>query len=305
MKREDFLERIRSEVLVGWPALHTMLADWGKDLESHLSEWVIRHPREFQDALRQSYAAGSDIGVTATQASNPFRAKPFGIDDRIFELNYYSAKLAKEVTPKNHYLCGHISSSNPDFLEPVGNMTVDEVYEGYERQVVALIEGGVDLFSVGGTQLDVQVVIIKVIKDLTDFPIIAASVFFKGKKGFRTMMGIDPETASRRLQEAGADVVGFTCGLLTQSPHASDWYPEASNLIGEIRKGYKGYMTVRPDAGVAQLIKGETVYPATPDDLAKVVPDWIDAGVRIIGGCCGTSLEHIKAISAVVKAKKQ
>ncbi len=300
---EGFLERLRTDVLVTWAPFHSMLVDWGKDLESHLSEWIIRHPREFQDALKQSYAAGCDLGTTATQAASLFRSEPFGqaVVDRVYELNYYSAKLAKEVPPPNHYLCGDISSSNPDFLEPVGNMTVDELYEGYKNQAVPLIEGGIDLFFIGGNQVEAAEVAIKVVKDLTDLPIIAANVFYKGKRGFRTMTGVDPETASVRLKEAGADVVGWVCGLMTSSPDNSQWYQEATNLTKEVRKGCKGFLYAQPDAGMPQLISGKTVWPALPEEMAGALPDWTKAGARVVGGCCGTDLGHIARISSVLR----
>lgn len=295
----DFLEKLRNDIISLYMPMQTFLvAEYGKPMEEHLSEWVVAHPKEFQDALRRSYAAGCDLGHTATQASSPFRSKPFGqaVVDRVYEFNFKSAKLAREVTPRDRYVVGNISSTNPDFLEPLGNMTYDEVYEGYKEQILALAEGGVDVFHISGNHIEESVIAIKVANDLTDIPVMAFNVFFTGKKGFRTMMGLDPEAASARLNETGVDVIGMNCGLVS--------YKDATEVIRQMRRGTDKYLGVQPDAGLAQLIKGETVYPATPDELEGVLPDWIDAGAWVLGGCCGTSLEHYRRISAVLRERK-
>ena len=188
----SFLERLKNtnDVLTHYAPLHTLLADWGKDLESHLSEWIINHPGEYQEALSRSFEAGCDLAYTATQASSPWRAEVFGLRDRIYEFNYKSAKLAKEVTPRDCYLMGLASTTNPDFLEPVGNMKPQEVYEGYKEQISALLEGGVDIMLVAGNHLEEAVIAIQVTRDLSKVPIIAQNIFYWGKKGFRTMMGL-------------------------------------------------------------------------------------------------------------------
>jgi len=199
---------------------------------------------------------------------------------------------------------GNISSSNPDWLEPVGNMTYDEVYEGYLKQIFGLIEGGVDVLSVGGNHIEETVIAIKAVKDHFDIPVIASNGFYAGKKGFRTMTGVDPVAASARIQEAGADVIGGSCGLMTKSLDTSEWYPSATTLVKEMRQGCNRYLSIQPDAGLAQLLNGKTVYPASPGEMASEVLNWIDAGARIVGGCCGTSLEHYRKISAVIRERR-
>jgi len=118
------------------------------------------------------------------------------------------------------------------------------------------------------------------------------------------MMGHDPVTASAKLEEAGAEIIGFVCGLMTKSLDTSEWYPAATTLIKEMRQGTDRYLSVAPDPGLAQLIHGKTVYPASPEEMASEVLNWVDAGARIVGGCCGTSLEHMRRISAVIKQRK-
>jgi 5-methyltetrahydrofolate--homocysteine methyltransferase len=298
-----FLERLKNtgDVLTHYAPLHTLLVDWGKDLESHLSEWVVNHPKEYQEALSRSFEAGCDLAYTATQASSPWRAEVFGLRDRVYEFNYKSAKLAKEVTPKGCYLMGLASTTNPDFLQPLGNMTPQEVYEGYKLQISALLEGGVDIILVAGNHIEEGVIAIQVVKDLAPIPVIAQNIFYWGKKGFRTMMGLDPGEASARLAEAGADVIGGSCGLMKKADETIGYYQRATLLVKEMRQGCPQPLSIQPDAGLAQLIEGKTVYPATPDEMASEVTHWIKEGARVVGGCCGTSLKHYEKISAVVR----
>jgi len=293
----SFLERLHNDRMTLYMPMQTFLVEeYGKPMEQHLSEWILAHPKEYQDAVRRSFAAGCDMVHTGTQASSRIRAKPFGVEDRVYEFNFKSAKLAREVTPEGHCVVGNFTSTNPDFLEPVGSITSDEVYEAYKPQILGLAEGGVDVFHAGGAQLEVSLMILKMAKELTNIPIMAFNVFYSGKKGFRTMYGLDPETASRKLDEMGVDLIGATCGKFS--------YREASELLRQMRKGTNQPLMIQPDAGVAQLIKGETIYPATPDELESVLPDWLNAGAWVVGGCCGTSLEHYRRISSVLRERR-
>ncbi|MFC1912075.1 homocysteine S-methyltransferase family protein [Chloroflexota bacterium] len=302
-----FMERLRNtdDILVIFFAMQTLLVEkYGKPMETHLSEWILAHPEEFQDSLRQIYATGNDIVHIGTQASSPFRAKSYGIDDRIYELNYKSAKMAKEITPEGRYVAGLISSSNPDWLEPVGNMTYDEVYKGYLEQIKGLLKGGVDLIIATGNHIDETVIAVKAIKDHSDIPVMAGTVFYAGKKGFRTMTGLAPKVAIAKLQETGAEVLGFQCGLMTKSSNTSEWYPGATALLKEVKQETDKYLFIAPDAGLPQLINDKTVWPASPEDMAKEVLNWVASGVRIVGGCCGTSLEHNRKTSIVLRERR-
>lgn len=301
----DLRERLQKtdDVLLHYVPLHSLLADWGKDLESHLSEWIINHPDAYQDALRQSFAAGCDFACTQTQASSPWRAETFGLRDRIYEFNLKSAKLAKEVTPPDRYVLGMVSTTNPDFLEPLGKMTYKEVYEGYKEQISALLEGGIDVFLIAGNHIDEGLIAIKVAKDICDLPIISQNIFYAGKKGFRTMMGLDPAAASAKLQEARVDVVGASCGLMTKSLEPAEWCPAATSLVKEMRQGTNRPLSIQPDPGLPKLIDDKTVWPVSPEEMAKEVLNWVDAGARIVGGCCGTNFDHCRKISAVIRER--
>lgn len=295
---KDFLQRLANgEVLVSWGPIQTLLQqEKGRNLEGHQAEWIVNHPDDYQDVLKAMFAAGSDFGAAGVQGNNRYRLEAFGLEDRVYELTLKPLQLAREVTPENCYLVGQLGMTGR-FLEPVGDMTIDELYKSYVEQIIPTLEAGVDLFAVNENDTEQLVVAIRAVKDYCDLPVIALSLFYPTKKGIRTMMGVPTKTAAARLQEAGADVIGATCGGI--SP-----IEDALTVVKEMRQGCDKPLMIRPDAGLAQLINGQIVQPVTPQEMAKEVPSWIAAGAQIISGCCGTSLKHIKAISAVVKGQK-
>ena len=145
-------------------------------------------------------------------------------------------------------------------------------------------------------------IVIKALKEhYPDVPVIARGLFYTGKKGFRTLMGLDPKTVAAKFHEAGAEVIGFSCGLMSKSEDASEYYRAATTLIKEMRQGTDRYLIALPNAGLARLVNDKTVYPATPEMMASEVLNWIDAGARLVGGCCGTGLEHGRRVSAVLR----
>lgn len=301
-----FMERLKNtdDIILHYAPMHTILRDWGWDMETNLSHWIMNNPEKYQDALRKSYDAGCHLGCTMTQSISPFRAVPFGMRDKVHEYNYKSAKLAKEVTPPGCYVLAMVSTTNPDFLEPLGKMTYKEVYDGYKEMMTALVEGGVEVWEIAGNHIEEALVAIKVARELGNLPIISQNIFYTTKKGYRTMMGADPVSSSARLQEAGVEVIGGSCGLMSKTGDGSTYYKSATGLIKEIRKGCSAYISIQPNAGQPQLLDGKTVHPATPEQMAAEVLNWVDAGARVIGGCCGTTFEHYRQISAALKNRK-
>lgn len=215
--------------------------------------------------------------------------------------------MGQEVTPRDRYVAGFVSSTNPDFLQPVGNLTPEEVHEGYKQQIGALLEGGVDLIMIVGNHLDASLIAIQVAKELASVPVIVQNVFYRGKKGFRTLMGHDPKTATRLVCESGAEVVGASCGLMKRAEDAADprsYFQFATPLVEEMSSQCTVPVSMQPNAGLAQNVEGKTIYPASPEELVEAAPEWIRAGSRIIGGCCGTNLEHYRQLKAAVAKLK-
>jgi 5-methyltetrahydrofolate--homocysteine methyltransferase len=295
--------RERPDVLLHYFPAHSALADWGKDLESHLSEWIATHPDIYQEALVKSFEAGCDFASTSTQAASPWRAAVFGMRHKVREHNLVAARLARQVAPPDRYVAGFVSSTNPDFLEPVGSLKPHDVYEGYKEQIAALLEGGVDVIMVVGNHVAEAAIAIKAAKDLADIAVIAQNVYYAGLKGFRSMVGHDPATGTRMLLDAGADVVGASCGLMKAegAEERRSYYECAVGLVNQMRAATSAPLSIQPNAGMARLVEGKTVYTATPEEMAAAAPMLLKAGARIIGGCCGTSLEHYRQLRAVLR----
>jgi 5-methyltetrahydrofolate--homocysteine methyltransferase len=304
----NFMERLQKtdDIILHYAPMHTILADWGWDMETNLSHWIVNNPEKYQEALSLSFDAGCHLACTQTQSISPWRAVPFGMRDKVYEYNYTSAKLAREATPPGCYVLAMVSTTNPDFLEPLGNMTYREVYDGYKEMITALLEGGIDVFEIAGNHIDEALIAIEVARDLCDLPIISQNIFYiTKKKGYRTMMGADPVSASEKLQKAGVEVIGGSCGLMSKTFDGSTYFKAATELVKEMRKGCSAYLSIQPNAGQPQLIDGKTCHPATPEQMAAEVLNWVDAGARVVGGCCGTTIEHYRQISAVLNNRKR
>lgn len=300
MGRRDLLERLANgEILITYGPMHTLLEEeTGRNLDGHLAEWIVDHPNEFQTVLRGMYAAGCDIGMAGTQGNIRYRLREFpGLEDRLYEMTLKQVQLAREVTPEHCYLAGLLGCTGT-FLKPVGDVTPDELYDAYKEVITPMIDGGVDLLIFAENDTEEIAIAIKVTKDLCDLPVIGQSMLYATKTGIRTLMGVPAKTASARLEEAGADIIGASCGAIANP------ISDALTAVKEMRQGCSKPVSVRPDAGLAQLIDGKIVQPLTPQDMANEVPKWIAAGASLVGGCCGNSLKHIRAITEAAKGKK-
>tara|TARA_B100000809_G_scaffold185351_1_gene183440 strand:- start:723 stop:1391 length:669 start_codon:yes stop_codon:yes gene_type:complete len=219
--------------------------------------------------------------------------KKYGYESRVSEFNRLAAEQAKRQAPdSNHYAVGSIGPTG-EFLEPLGAVSDSEMYDSMTEQITALVEGGADAILLE-TQMAIEEAIIgvKAAKDNTDLPVIATMVFDKGPRGFFTMMGVTPEQAVIGLRGAGADIVGANCG------NGIDVMLE---LAQKMRAVDDGYMLVHSNAGIPDLVKGEVVYNESPEFMAERFKQLTDLGINIVGGCCGTGPDHIRALSKLLR----
>ncbi len=286
----DFLQRLKTEILIDSGVLGTNLVRRGYDQTENLSWWAFNHSDIYQELVKAFVNAGCDLVLAA--GANRLRLKRHGLQDKAREINYQVAKLTKEVTPNNCYLISSLVATDL-FLPPIGDASVDEVYESYVEQIVIAEDIGVDLYRVTCSDIEQTGLAIKAVRDNSQLPIIGVFYFNPTPRGFRTMTGIDPTTAAKKLEEFGVDVIGTMCGGIN--------YEETTAALKEMRAACSKYLSAKPNAGIPQLINGKTVHPATPEEMAKAAPNWVEAGARLIGGCCGTTLEHIAKVVAVLK----
>ena len=281
----DFLQRLEKEVLIG-PGPESLRSQHDQLTESE-GWWAIKHPERYQDILRAEFDMGCDYATAG--GADRFNLKKFGLQDKRREINYGTLKLAKEVTPSNCYLACSIPAT--PWIPPVRD--TEKLYQTYLEQIVIAQDIGVDFWQIIGMDITQMVIAVKAIRDNSELPIVALVDFHPTPKGFRSLYGADPTTAAKKLEEAGVDVVGTICGGIS--------YEETTTALGEMREACSKPLAAKPNAGTPQLINGKTVHPATPEQMANEAPSWVAAGARLIGGCCGTTPEHIAKVAAVLK----
>ena len=178
-------------------------------------------------------------------------------------------------------------------LPPVDNATVDELYEMFTELVTMGLDAGVDLFFCAIQGMREGETAIKAIRDNTKLPVIATMLFNPTPKGFRTMEGIEPTAGAEKLEGLGVDIIGMQCGGTS--------LVEVTAVLKEMGAGCSKYLIAKPNAGKPELVHGRTVWPATTEEMAKEASNWVSAGARVIGGCCGVTPEHIAKIVAAVR----
>jgi len=297
----ELLSRLNSgEVLVCDGAMGTMLQSLGYTLGDPPEKWGIEHEGALRKVHSEYIEAGADIILTNTFGGNRVKLEKYGLGSEVEPLNRDLARIAVDEASKAErkvYVAGDVGPTG-EFMEPIGTLTESDMIEIFSQQIGALAQGGVDLIFIE-TMMDPNeaVAAVKAAREVCDLPVFASMSYNVDKKGFRTMMGTSPEQAVKILIEAGADVVGANCGdvLASMMPR----------LIRQMKEAGAKLVVVEPNAGAPRIIDGRTVFPQTPDEMARSVPEMIEAGADVIGGCCGTTPEHIRLIARIVKGERK
>ena len=291
------LERLNSEVLVCDGAVGTMLQSLGYQTGESPEKWGIEHEEILRSIHRGYVESEADIIYTNTFGGTGIKLAKYKLASESEDINQKLAEIAVEeakAVSRTVYVAGDVGPTG-EFMEPLGLLTEKDMYNAFAEQIIALANGGVDLI-VTETMTDIAEisVAIKAAKDNTNLPVFASMSFNVDKKGFRTMMGASPKHAAEAMLEAGADVVGANCGsvLISMMP----------DLICEMKEAGARYTIAVPNAGIPMVIDGKTVFPQTPEEMASSIPEVLKAGTNIVGGCCGTTPDHIKAIVKAVRA---
>jgi 5-methyltetrahydrofolate--homocysteine methyltransferase len=297
---KSFIDRIKNgEILVLDGAMGTELQQRGLEPGGCGDRWNIEAPEKVQEVHKAYLDAGSDIIISNTFGSNPYRLKHYDLQDKTYEINKAGAELARRILPdENHYVFGDIGPSG-EIMEASGGLTpYDDVYLCFKEQVLGLRDGKVDAIIVETMMaLDEIICAVRAVKENSDLPVIASMSFSPGQFGYKSMMGIDAATFATELYNAGADVVGSNCGDCT--------IEHMIKLIAQMKAAKPdGLFMSEPNAGLPILQGTEVVYNETPEMMAKLYPELIKSGANIVGGCCGTTPAHIKALADVVAKLK-
>ena len=242
--------------------------------------------------------AGSDAVLTNTFGANRYALARHGLSKETVKINTAGAQIARKAGRGEKYVLGDIGPSG-DFLQPVGTLKPDELKNAFAEQAKALLAGGVDGFIIETmTALDEITIAIEAVKSVCELPVLASMAFDSSGDDFRTMMGVNVETALSKLLSFGVDAVGFNCGRLTLEnyvrlavKYASATEASEQDII----------LLAEPNAGLPELLEGQAVYKVSPEDFAAAVEKIHSAGISIIGGCCGTEPAHIEAAAKKLK----
>jgi len=292
---KGLLERIAAgEILISDGAFGTFLQAKGLLPGESPEAWCISHPDAVKSIAEAYIAAGSDIVETDSFGGTTFKQREFGLADQVDAFNTASARLAKEAMGAKGYVAASVGPTGQIVEDEGGDVTEEQLYNEFKQQVVALAAGGADALCIETmSSVSEAVQAIKAAKDNTKLPVICTFTFEPGAHGFRTMMGVTPARAAEEAVEAGADIIGANCGNgianmieITKEMHAA--VPSTPILI-------------HANAGMPVLEDGKTVFKDTPADMAARVKELIAAGANIIGGCCGTTPEHISAMAKAAK----
>ncbi|KAF0152360.1 MAG: hypothetical protein FD143_1153 [Ignavibacteria bacterium] len=294
---KSLLEELKKgKVLVSDGAWGTFLFQRGLQQGECPELWNITH-REDVFAIAKSYIdAGANMILTNSFGGSPVRLKHFELSGRAVELNEEAAKISREAAGDNHFVLGSIGSSGA--LLMMGEITEEELFEGFYIQAQALKQGGVDAICIE-TMTDIQeaAIAIRAAKEATKLEVVCTFTFNKISSGeFRTIMGISPEEMVSAMKDEGADIIGTNCG---------NGFENMIGIVKEIRQVDKTTpILVHANAGLPIFHEGKVEYPETPETMASRVNDLIDCGANIIGGCCGTTPFHIRAIADIISKRK-
>lgn len=284
----------QKKVLVSDGAWGTSLMKMGFELGQCPELWNIEHRNEVFSIARSFIEAGADIIMTNSFGASRFKLERFGLADRVAELNETAAAISRKAAGENVHVMASIGPTGKFLM--TGEVTEEELYNAFAEQAVALERGGADACCVETmSALDEAMVAISAVSDNTRLLPVCTFTFDKSEDGsYHTMMGVSPEVFIKGAVESGAKIVGTNCG------HGPDNMVE---IVEQLRSAHSDVpILVQANAGLPICVNGLDTYPATPDVMAEYVPKLIGAGAGIIGGCCGTTPAHIRAIAAAVRA---
>lgn len=237
--------------------------------------------------------AGADILLTNTLTANRIYLRHAGQEDLFEEINRTGVELCRKAAEGKCYVCGDMGSTG-QFLEPLGDYTEEQFFENAAEQAALLADAGVDCIIIE-TMTDVReaAIVTRAAKQATGLPVIASIAFDPAGRDFRTMMGDTIEKAVAELCEAGVDAVGANCG--TVDPF------EMSQIVARMKALTSTPIAAEPNAGKPELVAGQVSFRLGPEEFVQGVARCVEAGATLVGGCCGTTPEHIKALATKLK----
>jgi methionine synthase I (cobalamin-dependent)/5,10-methylenetetrahydrofolate reductase len=290
MPLTPFIEALDSRVLVCDGAMGTMLYAKGVFINKSFDALNVSQPDLVAEVHQEYVRAGADIVETNTFGANRLKLGSFGIADKLHAINAQGAKIARHAARENAYVAGAIGPLGIR-IEPWGKTGIDEAREYFREQAAALVEGGVDLFILETFRdLNEVTAAIDAVRSLTDLPIVAQMTT---EEDGNTLDGTPPEKFAPELERRGATVLGVNCAV-GPAPML--------DTIERMAAVTKRKLSAQPNAGKPRDVEGRNLYLCSPEYMASYARRFILHNVRIVGGCCGTTPEHIRQIKAAVRS---
>ncbi len=289
MTREDFRKLTGKGIIFLDGATGTNLQMAGMPTGVCPEEWILDNPQVLVSLQKEFVDAGSDIIYAPTFTGNRIKLKEYGLEDRLEEINTRLVELSKEAAGENAFVAGNLTMTGRQ-LYPMGDLDFEELVEVYREQARVLEAVGVDLYVVE-TMMSLQETraAIIAIREVSDLPVMASMTF---EADGRTLYGTPPECVGPVLEGLGADCIGVNCSTGPE---------KMSELVDTIYHYTSLPVMAKPNNGLPQLIDGKTVYPMTAEEFAKEARALVLNGARVLGGCCGSTPEHIRALREAVK----
>lgn len=254
--------------------------------------WNITHRTDVLDIAESYLLAGSDIIETNSFGGSIFKLSQYSLGERVSEINQAAAALSREAAGNEKHVAGSVGPTGKMLL--LGDVTGKELYDAFREQAIALENGGADIIIVETmSAVDEASLAVRAARENTKCIVIITMTFSRTLKGeYRTMMGVSPEEMVSSMKEAGAHIIGSNCG---------NGIEDMIGIVKAIRAAdNKIPVMIQANAGVPELIDGKTVFRESPEMMASFVPELIKAGANIIGGCCGTTPDHIREIGRIL-----
>ena len=290
MTREAFRELVKKGPVLLDGATGTNLQKAGMPVGVCPEQWILENSEVLIDLQKQYVEAGTDILFAPTFTASRIKLKEYGLEDHLEEMNRKLVALSKEAAKGTNALVAGDLTMTGEQLYPLGDLMFEDLVDVYKEQAKIIAEAGADLFVVE-TMMSLQEcrAAVLAIREVCALPVMVSLTY---NEDGRTLYGTDPVTAVVVMQSLGADAVGMNCST----------GPEA--MLEPIAKMAE-YATIpllaKPNAGMPELIDGQTVFNVEPEEFAEVGKKLVEEGAAIIGGCCGTTPEHIRALKEAVK----